>query len=149
VKAEMRRTIAVTRMAGTAWHSLPVAAAQTPSALLTRRALGKIEHLQQQGYDVASVLLDLPADRVFAKISAMVHANPAVRVVAADTAKRRLDLSEGDRNGSLTVAALGDNLSQLLIVANVIPGQDSVTSRVVETVLRVCRELHRQCSAPG
>ena len=102
----------------------------------------------QQGYDVASVLLDVPADQVFAKISAMVRANRAVRVLAVDAANRRLNLAEGDSNGSLTVAALGDNLSQLLIAANVVPGQGSATSRVVETVLRVCRELHKQCSAP-
>ena len=36
----------------------------------------------QPGYEVASVLLDVPAGKVFAKISAMVHANAAVRVLS-------------------------------------------------------------------
>lgn len=34
-----------------------------------------------------------------------------------------------------------------LIAGNVVPGAESTTSHVVATVLRVCRNLHKQCSA--
>ena len=149
----MRRIIALILVAGVAWYPRPPAMAQTPWAMLARRAVGKIEQLRQepqgkqQGYDVASVLLDVPADRVFAKISAMVRANHAVRIVAVDNAKRRFDLVQGDRTVSLMVAPLGDQVSQLLIAGNVVAGEESATSHVVATVLRVCRELQKHCSA--
>ncbi|HET9019602.1 MAG TPA: hypothetical protein VFN46_08450 [Acetobacteraceae bacterium] len=149
----MRRVIAAGIVACAAWQSLPPAAAQTPWALVARRALGKVEQLRQEpqgaqpGYDVASVLLDVPAEHVFARITETVHANRTVRVMAADAAKRHLELAQGKRTVSLTVLALGDNVSQLLIAGNVVAGEESATSHVVETVLRVCRDLHRQCSA--
>ena len=149
----MRRIIALLLVAGSVWYSPPPAAAQTPWAMLARRALGRVEQLRQepqgksQGYDVASVLLDVPAELVFAKMSAMVRANHAVRIVAVDNAKRRFDLVQGDRTVSLMVAPLGEQVSQLLIAGNVVAGEQSATSHVVATVLRVCRDLQKQCSA--
>lgn len=148
----MRRAIAATVIACAALSFQGVAAAQTPWAFVARRALGRIEQLRQPpqgtqpGSEVATVLLDVPADRVFAKVNEMVRANHAVRVLATDAAGRRYDLAQGDRTVSLTVASLGDHLSQLLIVGNVVPGEPSATSHVVRTVLRVCADLHRQCS---
>ena len=148
----MRILIAAGVLAATLGGFLPMARAQTPWALVARRALGRIEQLQQPaqgtqpGYDVASVLLDVPAAQVFAKITETVHANRSLRVTAADAARRHIELTQGARSVSLTVVALGDTVSQLLIVGNVVPGEESASSHVAQTVLRICRDLHRQCS---
>ncbi len=149
----MRRMIALMLVAGAVWYPPPPAAAQTPWAMLARRALGRVEQLRQEpqgkspGYEAASVLLDVPADLVFAKMSAMVRANHAVRIIAVDSAKRRFDLAQGDRTVSLSVSPVSEQISQLLVVGNVVAGEASATSHVVATVLRVCRELQKHCSA--
>jgi hypothetical protein len=130
----------------------PPGFAETPWVLLARRALGKVQELKQEnngakpGFEIATVLLDAPAPRVYATALAMVRENKAVQIVAEDPAHYRLQLTQGARQGSLTVTALGDNLSQMLIAANVVAGQDSTTSRMADAVLRVCRQMRKQCS---
>ncbi|MBN9510766.1 MAG: hypothetical protein J0I21_16860 [Alphaproteobacteria bacterium] len=130
----------------------PPGFAQTPWVLLARRALGKVQQLTQDqngktpGFEVATVLLDAPAARVYATAVAMVRRNQAVQIVGEDPAHYRLQIAQGPRQGSLSVTPLGENLSQIMIAANVIAGQDSTASRMTDAVLRVCREMHKQCS---
>jgi hypothetical protein len=63
-----------------------------------------------------------------------------------DTARRRLEVSEGSHHVTLSVASLSDKVSQLIIVANVLPGQESDAGRAVDAMLRVCRELKKTCT---
>jgi hypothetical protein len=46
---------------------------------------------------------------------------------------------------TVSVASLSDKVSQLMIVANVLPGQESDAGRAVDAVLRICRELKKTC----
>ena len=123
--------------------------------MLARRALGRVEQLReepqgkQQGYDVASVLLDVPADLVSPNISRDGAREPCVRIVAVDDQRRFRSRPKRRPHGHLAVSPLGEQVSQLLIAGNVVAGEQSATSHVVATVLRVCRELHKQCSTAG
>ena len=88
---------------------------------------------------MAAVVLDVPAARVYAKAVQLARANPAVRVVSEDAAQRRLVIAEGNDQVTLGVQDLSGKVSQVTVLG---PGEpDMATSRTVEAVLRVCKEM--------
>ena len=101
------------------------------------------------GYDFATVILDAPADKVFATALEMARKNTAVRVVMQDPVQRRLQIAEGDRTATLNVVPFSDDVSQLLIAGQAGPSEDSTASRVVQAVLRVCKEMNKECQVGG
>lgn len=154
----MRRATTIVVLAGLAGLAvlvgLPAAAsAQMPWAMVARRALGRIDQtLKPQtptapGYDIATVLVEAPADRVYARMAEYVRANPGVQVTG-DPAQRRLDVQQGALRGSFSVSALGEHLSQIMVAEALAPGQPSDTSRVVARILAVCQALRQSCTGP-
>jgi hypothetical protein len=131
---------------------LPMASADAQWVLLARKAAQRIHHMTeggvggQPGYDFVSVVLEAPADRVFAVALDRAQKNRAVRILMADPGARRLQLAEGDRTATLNVVELNDQVSQLLIAGRSGPGEDATSSRVVEAVMRVCAELKKTCA---
>jgi hypothetical protein len=131
---------------------LPVAPANAQWVFIARKAIGRIQHMaeaQQQGgrpgYDFATVLLDAPADKVFATALELARKNSAVRVVMQDPGQRRFQIAE-----TLNVVAFSDDVSQLLIAGHAAsPGEGSTASRVVQAVLRVCKEMGKHCEVGG
>jgi len=130
---------------------LPMASADAQWVLLARKAAQRIHHMTeggiggQPGYDFVSVVLEVPADRVFGVALDRAQKNRAVRILMADPGARRLQLAEGDRTATLNVVELNDQVSQLLIAGRSGPGEDATSSRVVEAVMRVCSELKKTC----
>ncbi len=135
---------------------LPFVPAQAQWVFVARKALGRIEHMRegQQGggqpsYDFATVLLDAPADRVFTVALDMARKNRTVHVIMQDPAQRRFQVAQGDRTATFNVVPFGDDVSQLLIAGHAGPGEDATTPRVIEAVLRVCREMGKHCQVGG
>jgi hypothetical protein len=131
---------------------IPFAPADAQWVFLARRAVGRIHHMAEgsqpggrPGYDFATVILDAPADKVFATALDMARKNTAVRVVMQDPGQRRLQITEGDRTATLNVVPFSDDVSQLLIAGQAGPNEDSTASRVVQAVLRVCKEMNKEC----
>jgi hypothetical protein len=147
-----RRMAVLTAAAGILLTFLPVAPADAQWVLIGRRAIGRVHQIAQgatdgkPGLDIASVVLDAPAARVYATMTALVHKNTAVRIVKEDPAKLEIVVAEGDRTAHLSVIKLGEDLSQLLIVGKAGPGEDATSSRVLARVLQVCQEMQKQCS---
>lgn len=143
----MRPLTALMGLAGMIYIALPFAPADAQWVFVARRVLGRIEHMQQGGQDgqpatsVATVVLSVPADRVYAKASELAHRNPSVQVLADDPVQRRLDEAEGADRVALTVQVLNRTVSQLVIL-----GSATAASRTVEAVLRVCKELNKTCT---
>jgi hypothetical protein len=135
--------------------TLPSSPADAQWALVAHAALNRIHHMQEQreqgksGYDFATVLLEAPADKVFATALELARKNTSVRIVMQDPAQRRLQLAEGDRMATLNVVPFSDHVSQLLIAGHAGPGEDSTTSRVVQAVMRVCKEMGKHCQVGG
>lgn len=137
---------------GFASTMLPPSPAEAQWVLIARKALGRIEHMRESeqgggrsGYDFATVLLDAPADKVFATALAMARKNTAVRVVMQDPGQRRFQVAEGDRTATFNVVPFNDETSQIMIAGHAGPGESSTTSRVVQAVLRVCKEMGKHC----
>ena len=129
---------------------LPVVA-EAQAVFIARKAVQRIHRMAesgangQPGYDFASVMLEAPADKVFAVALERAKNNRAVRIVMADPAARRLQVAQGDRLATLNVVEIGDQLSQLLIAGRTRPGEPAASSEVVAAVMRVCAELKKSC----
>ncbi len=125
--------------------------AQTPWVLIGRAAAHRIQHMRQErqgdqpGYDFASVIIEAPADKVFAVAADHARKNAAIRVTMVDQTARRLQVAEGARTATLSVVPLSDSVSELYIIGTAAPGEDSTSSRVVQAVLRVCTEMGKSC----
>jgi hypothetical protein len=101
----------------------------------------------QPGFDVATVILNADATKVYATAASMLHRNQSLHVVAEDPAHRTINFSNGMRSAGITVNDLGSRMSQILVASATMPGQDSATLRIVDGILRVCQEMKVTCSA--
>jgi hypothetical protein len=138
-------------LAITAMALLLPAVAEAQAVFIARKAVQRIHRMTEEGsggqpgYDFASVVLEAPADKVFAVALERAKKNRAVRIVMADPGARRLQIAEGDRTATLNVVEMGDQLSQLLIAGRTRSGEQAASSQVVAAVMRVCAELKKTC----
>jgi hypothetical protein len=129
----------------------PFAPAEAQAIFVARKAAQRIHHMAEAeqggraGYDFATVILEAPADRVFAVALDHARKNTAVRILMADPGAMRLQVAQGERTATLNVVSLGDQASQLMIAGSAGRGEDSTSSRVVQAVMRVCAELKKEC----
>ena len=130
---------------------LPIASADAQWVFLARKAAQRIHHMSeggvggQPGYDFASVVLEAPADKVFAIAHERAQKNRQVRILMADPVARRMQVAEGDRTATLNVVELNDQVSQLLIAGMAKPGEGPTASLVVAAVMRICAEMKKTC----
>jgi hypothetical protein len=126
--------------------------ADAQMVFLGRKALGKVRQLsgemkgsQQPGYDVATVLLEARAEKVYSTAVNVLQANKDWTITHKDDKSRSLEFSDGKRTAGMQVSSLDEHLSQLLIVSAVTSGKTDTASFVLNGVLRVCREMGVQC----
>jgi hypothetical protein len=131
---------------------IPPVQAATPWGLLARRAIGRVQQMsqaqkgEQPGFDVATVILNADAAKVYATAVGMLRKSEVVHIVAEDPAHRTVEFTNGQRSAGITVTDLGTRLSQLLVGSARLPGQDSATNHVVDGVMRVCQAMKVTCS---
>lgn len=132
--------------------AFPVAPVDAQAVFVARKVIGKVHHLAESqqtgrpGYDVATVLLDVPADRLFGFALERARHNRSVRIVMQDPAARRFEITEGDRTATLTVIPITDQVSHLVIAGTAGRSEASTTSLVVGAVMRICKEMGKECS---
>jgi len=126
--------------------------AEAQWVLLGRKALGVINTLSSQGrekagqgYDVATVLLEADADKVYSTAIDLLKGNPNVTINYREDAGRVIDFTDGKLLVGMKVSKLEDHLSQLLISSVVTSGKPGGTSFVVEKVFQVCEKMGVQC----
>lgn len=152
---------------GTSWRHVVVGAALlglggTAAAqwvFLARQAIGRVEQMQQSSqqaaggtgasYDVATVIVEVPAGKVFDTVKSMLAKNTEVRVTKTDDARRSVEFTDGRQIGGIQVNVMGDSLAQLM-VSTAHPGiPASTTSTIVERILAVCKDLGVSCQRSG
>lgn len=128
------------------------AVAEAQAVFIARKAVQRIHRMTEEGtggqpgYDFASVVLEAPADKVFAVALERARNNRAVRITMSDPGARRLQIAQGDRTATINVVEMGDQLSQLLIAGRTSKaGEPAASSEVVAAVMRVCAELKKSC----
>lgn len=127
--------------------------AEAQWVLLGRKALGVINTLSSQGrekagqgYDVATVLLEADADKVYSTAIDLLKGNPNVTINYREDAGRVIDFTDGKLLVGMKVSKLEDHLSQLLISSVVTSGKPGGTSFVVERVIQVCEKMGVNCA---
>jgi hypothetical protein len=130
---------------------LPMASADAQWVFVARKAAQRIHHMTeggvggQPGYDFASVVLEAPADRVFAVALDRAQKNREIRILMSDPVARRLQVAQGDRTATLNVVELNDGVSQLLIAGRSQPNEQAASSQIVAAVMRICAEMGKTC----
>ncbi len=134
-------------------------AAQAQAIFLARKAIGRIEQMTQSSpapnagagvsYDVATVIVDVAPDKVYAAAARRIGENSALRVTRSDAAKRSIDFSKGTQIGGIQVSALGDNVAQLLISTARNGTSEMDAAGIVGHVLDICRQLDVVCQQSG
>lgn len=126
--------------------------ADAQMVFLGRKALGKVRQLtgemkgsQQPGYDVATVLLEARAEKVYSTAINVLEANKDWTISQRNDKSRSLEFSDGKRTAGVQVNSLDEHLTQLLIVSAVTSPKTDTTSFVLNGVLRVCREMGVHC----
>ena len=112
-----------------------------------RKVVGRITSVAQPrtannpACDAATVILDADAGKVFSTAVGLLQKNPNIAITKKDDAKLTVAFKQGDWASEMKVTALGDHLSQMLIVSSAGPGEVSGTSAVLDAVRRVCDRL--------
>ncbi len=131
--------------------------AEAQWVMLARRAVGRVEQMSQQSkepdgpsYDTAAVMLEAPADKVFAAVLKGVRGAPGINITREDPASNLVQFTNGQQIAGIKVSAVGDKLTHLLISSAHTANQQNAAGLVLNSVLRVCKDMNVQCSqAPG
>jgi len=120
---------------------------------VARAVSGRIQQMEQKsadgkgGYDVATVVIEAPAQKVYQTALERLQAHAAaVKVIKQDDKKREVAFTNGIQTASLQANFLGDKLTQLVVASTLDLSQPSATSLVVESIQNVCTELKVQCT---
>jgi hypothetical protein len=120
--------------------------------MLARRAIGRVEQMSQtQGsdgasYNSAAVMIDAPADKVWAAVQRGVRNRADISVTREDATSRLIQFTDGRQIAGIKVSALGDDLTHLLVSSAHTGSQPDAAALVTNSVLRVCKEMNIECS---
>jgi len=156
---ERMQLLRVSRLMGSALVVLAIAMplpAEAQWVLVARHVVGRVEQLTQQQdaanngtsqrvTQVATVVLDAPASRVYQVATNTTNTNQQVTVVSNDPVTMTINIREADQLATLKVTALNRNMSQLMIVGSAPAGENPQTSRIVNAALRLCGDLGKTC----
>lgn len=106
---------------------------------------GQNAQAPQRVTQVATVILDVPAKRVYDVATNATSKNQNVTVVSNDPASMTIKVREADQSATLTVSALNKNVSQLMIVGSAPAGQNPQTSRIVNAAMNLCNDMGKKC----
>ena len=119
---------------------------------VARHAIGRIEQVTQNqssgnqpATEVATVILDAPAQKVFDVAINTIQQNGNVKIAAINQQKLSLNITQGERTATLAINPLSDDTSQLMVVGTASPGNSPKTSQIVDGVIRVCNQLGKDC----
>ncbi len=115
--------------------------------MVGRAAANRVRHMTQKsgasGYDVATILLEAPSNRVYDGAVKALQAHPDIAVTKQDREGGKLEFRKGGLVAGLQITALSENLTQLVIASSA--ADDTQPSAVVDGVLSICKEMKVEC----
>ncbi len=128
-------------------------ASQAQWVAVAHAVSGRIQQMRQKnangpgGYDVATVVIEANAQKVYdTAIQRLQAHSAAVEVIEQNARKRTVAFTNGTQTASLQANPLGDKLTQLVVASTLDPGEPSATSLVVKSIQNVCDELKVECT---
>ena len=118
--------------------------------MVARAVSGRVQQMSHKsangaGYDVATVVLEANADKVYATALSSLKAHAGITVTKNNDQQRKIEFTNGQQDASLQATPLGEKLTQLVIASNLTASQPSATSLVVQGVMKVCAQLKVEC----
>ena len=128
--------------------------AQAQWVMLARHVVGRVEQMSQQSsqaggpsYDSAAVMLEAPADKVYAAVLTGVRNNTrGLTITREDGAALVVQFTNGEQIAGIKVSALSDTVSHLLVTSAHSGSQPNAAALVMDSVLRVCRQMNVECA---
>ena len=125
--------------------------AQAQWEMVARAVAGRVQQMSDRskdggGYDVATVVLEANADKVYETAIKNLSARTDVKITSKDARRRIVQYTNGAHVAGMQATPLGEKLTQL-VIASILPGtQPDATSLVVQGVLKVCKEMNVDCT---
>lgn len=116
---------------------------------VARKALGVVRQMKGPGQDVATVMLEAPADKVYSKAVETIKQKPDWRITNESAKSMSVEFTDGERSAKMKVNRIEQKLSELLISSTATAGNAGTTSLVEEGVMRVCRQMNVKCTLEG
>ena len=114
---------------------------------------GRINQLTQDDQNgkptvqMATVVLNAPASKVYATAINLANQNQAITIVSQDASNFKLQVSEDNKSVTLKVVPLSEQTSEIMISAIVPPdGGASGTSAASASILKICTQMNKKCS---
>jgi hypothetical protein len=128
--------------------------AQAQWVMVARAVAGRVQQMSDRskdgaGFDVATVVLDANADKVYQTAIKNLSARTDLKITMQDAKKRLVQFTNGVQVASLQATPLSDSITQLVIASNLTATQPDATSLVVQGVLKVCKEVNVECTLGG
>jgi hypothetical protein len=125
--------------------------AEAQWVMVAKAVSGRVQQMTNKsanggGYDVATVVLQANADKVYQTALTALQARTDLTINGDDAKKRVIKFSKGDQIASMQATPLGDKLCQLVIASNLTGAQPDATSLVVQGVMKVCDQMHVVCT---
>jgi hypothetical protein len=127
--------------------------AEAQWVMLARRAVGRVEQMSQQSpksggpnYDSAAVILEAPADKVYATVVKGIRNRQDLTVTRDDAAVMLVQFTNGEQIAGIKVSMIGDNLTHLLISSAHTGNQPNAAELVLNSVLRLCKDMTVECT---
>jgi hypothetical protein len=99
------------------------------------------------GYDVATVVIDANAQKVYETAIKRIQAHGAeVKVIEQNARRRTVAFTNGTQTASLQANPLSESITQLVVASTLDSTQPSATSLVVKSIQNVCTELKVECT---
>ena len=127
--------------------------AEAQWVMLARRAVGRVEQMSQKSeqpsgpaYDTAAVMLEAPADKVYAAVLKGLKARTDLRITREDPSAQIVQFTNGAQIAGINVSGVGDNLTHMMITSAHTGPQPDAAALVLNAVLRVCKDMNVECS---
>jgi hypothetical protein len=133
---------------------LVATAASAQWVMVARAVSGRVQQMSHKpangpGYDVATVVLEAKADKVYTTALSSLKAHPGITVTKNNDQQRKIEFTNGQQYASLQATPLGEKITQLVIASTLTASEPSATSLVVNGVMKVCGELKVECKVVG
>lgn len=120
--------------------------------LAARHVVGRINQITQEDSNgntvsqFATVIIDAPAQKVYATAVNVASQNSAVTIISQDSQNLKLKASDAAGSASLSVIPLSDQSSEIMISSTpAAQSQGSSSSPVINSIMKICTQLNREC----
>ena len=118
--------------------------------MVARAASKRVRTMKQtdengNGYDVATVLLEAPVEKVFETAMTDISKHEGIRITKVDAPNHTVQFTNGKQSASMMATPLGPKATDLMVATTLSADHASATWQVVDGVMKVCKQMNVEC----